>query len=301
MSREMLALVGGGSIIGALAFLYLGVSAMRRRSRAKPPRETETGDELADGDIEDEEKASAFGKIGSVLRPSSEQAMGKLRNRLVQAGLYGRDSVDLYLSVRLTVIIGGLLVFVVWSQTVESLPGVVVLLMAVASVSILAPSIWLDMRTTKRKVEISRTLPGTLDLLVTCLDAGLNLEQALTRVASETRFGDDLLSQELRITLEEIRAGLSTAVAFQRLAARLGHDEVKNLSALVAQASNLGANLGDTLRSHSQTMRKHRIVFLEEQAGKANAKLTLPLTMCLLPSVMILLLGPAVLMIMQSY
>jgi tight adherence protein C len=140
-----------------------------------------------------------------------------------------------------------------------------------------------------------------LDLLVTCLDAGLNLEQALGRVSVRTHNDDGVLAGEIRTTLDEIRAGLTIDLAFRRLAARAGYSEVQNLAALITQATALGANLGDALREHAKTMRHHRMVFLEEQAGKANAKLTLPLTICLLPSVLVLLLGPAVLMIVRSF
>lgn len=298
----LLILGGIGSAVGAALFVILAARAYRRRAaRAFPRRQAGGAAAAAQEAAAPGEGKGGLSRFGAMLRPSDEAALEQLRNKLVQAGLYGRDAVDLYLTVRLTVIISCVVLFALFSSAVESFAGTVFMLVGFISLAVVGPSLWLDLRTNRRKLEISSHLPSTLDLLVTCLDAGLNLEQALTRVAAESRFGDDLLSRELRITLEEIRAGLSTAVAFQRLATRLGHEEVQNLAALVAQAARLGANLGDALRAHSTAIRNHRIVFLEEQAGKANAKLTLPLTICLLPAVMILLLGPAIVMMAKSF
>jgi tight adherence protein C len=280
----------GGAAILAVAALLLAVRSFRRNRAAKPNSD----------EAEPVGSKRRFARLGAVLRPGDDQAVAALQGRLARAGIYSRDAIDLYLSVRVSFAVGGLLVLLLSLQFVEGLVGAVVLFMVVAIVAIAGPSAWLDMRTKHRHAEISRGLPAYLDLLVTCLDAGLNLEQALARVSSETHHGDEILASEVRTTLDEMRAGLAIDLAFRRLAARVGHNEVQNLAALITQATALGANLSDALRDHAQTMRHHRIVFLEEQAGKANAKLTLPLTVCLLPSVMILLMGPAVLMILRS-
>jgi tight adherence protein C len=290
LSNTVQMLAAGGSIAAATTFLLL---AIRWHRRSRPVEEAEGEGEQAGG------RRRLF-KLGAVLRPSEAEAVADLQNRLSRAGLYGRDAVDLYLTVRFSFIVGGLLLFLLMVQLVDGFIGSVLAFMTISSVAIIGPSTWLDWRTKRRQLEIGRNLPAMLDLLVTCLDAGLNLEQGLARVSSEANHGDDVLAAEIRTTLGEMRAGLSIDIAFRRLSARVGHKELQNLTALITQATALGANLGDALRVHAQTMRHHRIVFLEERAGKANAKLTLPLTICLLPSVMILLMGPAVLMILRS-
>lgn len=283
-------MVAGGAAVLAVATLLLAVRSLRRNRAASPES----------GEAEQLGGKRGFARLGAVLRPGDDQALAALQGRLARAGIYSRDAIDLYLSVRVSFAIGGLLVLLLALQFVDGLVGAVVLCMVVAIVAIVGPGAWLDMRTKSRHMEISKGLPAYLDLLVTCLDAGLNLEQALARVSSKKHHGDEILASEVRTTLDEMRAGLAIDLAFRRLAARIGHNEVQNLAALITQATTLGANVGDALRDHAQTMRHHRIVFLEELAGKANAKLTLPLTICLLPSVMILLMGPAVLMILRS-
>jgi len=286
-------LAAGGAMAAATTLLLFAIRSHRRNRPVEEVEEQNEQEQAAGG------KRRLF-KLGAVLRPTEAEAVADLQNRLSRAGLVGRDAVDLYLTVRFCFVVGGLLLFLLAVQLVDGLVGTVLAFMTISSVSIIGPSTWLDWRTRRRQLEIGRSLPSMLDLLVTCLDAGLNLEQALARVSSESNHGDDILAAEIRTTLGEMRAGLSIDIAFRRLSARVGHAELQNLASLITQATTLGANLCEALRVHAQTMRHHRIVFLEERAGKANAKLTLPLTICLLPSVMILLMGPAVLMIVRS-
>ncbi len=282
-----------GATGGALVFLVFAVrSYLKNRQEIFPSKQAPQQRKSA--------ARSRFGRFGALLRPSDDIAAQQMLTRLTRAGIYSQDSVDLYLAVRMVLIIAGLVVFVATLPFLDGLLLTLFCFVLIIGVVLLAPSFWLDSRTNKRKVEVSRTLPSTLDLLVTCLDAGLNLEQALMRISANDHHGTDIFVSELRMTLEEIRAGIDTTLAFRRMADRLGHEEVHNLAALIGQASQLGGNIAEALRSHSHTIRKQRLIFLEEQAGKANAKLTLPLTTCLLPAVMILLLGPAIVMILES-
>jgi tight adherence protein C len=295
VSTLELTISAAGSTAVALTFLALAIRHNRqiRLAAGAPERE---------GDAKPRAGArQGLVRLGAVLRPGDAAAVAQLQGRLAQAGMTSRDAIDLYLTIRVSAIVAGLLLSVLGTRLMSGPVSSVGWFMVVMSLAVIGPGLWLDFRTRSRQLEIGRSLPSTLDLLVTCLDAGLNLEQALGRVSKKREnTPDEILAAELRTTLAEMRAGLSIDVAFKRLSARIGHPEVQNLSALIAQATALGANLGEALREHAQTMRHHRIVFLEELAGKANAKLTLPLTICLLPSVMILLMGPAVLMILKS-
>ena len=296
MSPTIIVVLGGGCALGALAFLLLAIRSYKsRRAMLDSLAPLAQPEQVAD--VPGGTRAS---KLGSVLRPKEEAAIDELRSRVNQAGLYSRDAVDLYLTIRLSVLVGGLVVTLLLISLVQEPAPSVLIFLGMMGGSVLGPSIWLGMRTKKRQMEILNTLPTTLDLIVTCLDAGLGLEQALERVSEQSRFADDLLASEFRITLAEIRAGLDIPTAFRKFSARIGVEDVATLTAVITQAVNLGTNIGDILRDHARTLRQHRMLALEEQAGKANAKLTLPLTMCLLPSVMVLLLGPAVIMMMRS-
>ena len=294
LSGNLLILIAGATVLGALAFLLLAIRSLRQRRQAAMGIEPVAQVPM---DVPDGTKASRF---GALLAPKDAEAIKELKSRVNQAGLYSRDAVDLYLTIRLSMLVGGFVLALLLS-TLPTEPGLSVLIfMTVMGLAVVGPGIWLGMRTKARQMEILNTLPTTVDLLVTCLDAGLGLEQALERISEQSRFSDDLLASELRITLAEMRAGLDIPTAFRKFSARIGVEDVSTLSAVITQATALGTNIADILRDHAKTLRQHRLLELEERAGKANAKLTLPLTMCLLPSVMVLLLGPAVIMMMRT-
>ena len=152
----------------------------------------------------------------------------------------------------------------------------------------------------ERQEAIQRSLPPTLDLLVTCMEAGLNLEGALDRVSREMLVSDPELSEEFQVILRELGAGLSVSAAFKKFASRVKGDDLKNLSNVIIQSVTLGSSLGRALREYASTARRRREFKLEEEAGKVAAKLTLPLTVCLLPSSMIAMLAPAIVTISSA-
>jgi len=297
MGQPMMALAGVATGLLALIFMVLAARSHRRKLRASSPRPIAVPTK---NDGLGEEGENRFARVGSLLRPKNDKDIKELKSRISQAGLYSRDAMDLFLTIRLSTLFGGLVLSLMLISSVNEPPLAVLAFCFIMGLAFLAPGIWLGGRTKRRQMEVLRSLPSTVDLLVTCLEAGLGLEQALARVSEQGRFDDDLLSRELRITLAEIRAGLDVGTAFKKFSSRLGVEDVNTLAAVITQATALGTNIGSLLRDHARTMRQHRMLQMEERAGKANAKLTLPLTLCLLPSVLILLLGPAVIMMMNS-
>jgi tight adherence protein C len=280
-----------GTSVLSLLFLLLAIRSHRRRQRVLAMEQ------------EPEQRPEDTGgvrRIGALLKPKDAAEIEALKSRVVRAGLTSRDAVELYLTIRWSVVVLGLVVTALIASTTSELEVAVIAFVAITAGTILGPGAWLDGRTRRRQRAISRSLPSTLDLLVTCLEAGLGLEQAIDRVSAESRAGDDVLAAELRTTLAELRAGLPLTIVFRRFAARIGLEDINTLAAVITQAATLGTNITDVLRGHASTMRHHRMLELEEKAGKANAKLTLPLTICLLPAVLVILLGPAAIMMLRS-
>jgi len=293
--------LGGISALMALVLLVLAIRTHRRGLVDAPVEEDDIDDEDRGLSMDDDATGKLSSRFGAVLRPKDKKEIEELKNRVTQAGLYSRDAMDLYLTVRLSMLMGGMVLSMLVASSVEEPPVAVLFFCMVMGVAFVGPGIWLGSRAKERQNAILRSLPSTVELMVTCLDAGLGLEQAMERVSSKSRTGEDLLARELRMVLAEMKAGLETQVAWKKMAARIGLEDVNTLTAVVIQSAALGTNIAGMLRDHAKTMRQHRLLQLEEQAGKANAKLTLPLTTCLLPAVLILLLGPAVIMIMQSF
>jgi tight adherence protein C len=233
--------------------------------------------------------------LGAILRPGDEEELELLRSRTTRAGLRGQDAVDLFLTARLVALAAGLgLIMVAISRAGSPLMATLWSLV-IGGLVVVLPGAWLDRRAARRQAAVARELPGALELLVVCLDAGLGIEQALERVALARGVDAEaeILRGELRQVLGDLRVGVPLEGAFRRFAARIGGQEAKTLAAVITRATAMGARVGDLLRTHADKLRRHQLLQAEELAGKASAKLALPLTICLLPAGMLLLLGPA--------
>jgi tight adherence protein C len=153
---------------------------------------------------------------------------------------------------------------------------------------------WLKSKITQRKEVISDALPDSMDLLVTCVEAGLSLDAAMGRVAAELELVAPVLAQEMKQTLLEIQAGVRRSDAFHRLSTRTGVEELRTLSAMIIQTEMFGTSVSRALRVHAEGMRTKRMQRAEEKAAMVSVKMTIPLIMCILPSLFAVVLGPAI-------
>jgi tight adherence protein C len=140
-----------------------------------------------------------------------------------------------------------------------------------------------------------------LDMLVICIEAGLSLDQATARTAEELEKAQPQLSDELHMVVLEQRAGRPRSEAWKGMADRTGVDSVRNLVSMLVQSEQLGTSVAKTMRVHSDTLRTQRVQQVEEEAAKTSVKLIFPLVFFIFPSLFVVLLGPAVLMMIDSY
>jgi tight adherence protein C len=140
-----------------------------------------------------------------------------------------------------------------------------------------------------------------LDLLTICIEAGLGLDQATARTAEELRKAQPELCDELSIVVLEQRAGRARSDAWKHLAERTGVDCVRNLVSTLVQAEQFGTSIGKTLRVHSNTLRTQRVQAVEEMAAKTTVKLVFPLVLFIFPSLFLVVMGPAVISVMDSF
>ena len=159
------------------------------------------------------------------------------------------------------------------------------------------PNLWLRGQIQKRQMLIEDALPDSMDLLVTCVEAGLSLDAAMGRVAQELELVAPILAQEMKQTLLEIQAGVRRSDAFHRLSTRTGVEDLRTLSAMIIQTELFGTSVARALRVHAEGMRTKRMQRAEERAAMVSVKMTVPLILCILPSLMAVVIGPAVAMI----
>jgi tight adherence protein C len=154
------------------------------------------------------------------------------------------------------------------------------------------PNFYLKRRIRGRENEHRAGFPDFMDLLVVCADAGLSMEAALDRVGRELSDAYPSLSANIYMATLEIRAGRSLSEALEHFGDRLGLDEARSFATLLQQSEELGSSLTDALRVYSDDMRHQRLSRAEEKAYSLPAKLSVPLTLCVFPVVIIVIMLP---------
>jgi tight adherence protein C len=155
-----------------------------------------------------------------------------------------------------------------------------------------APSVYLSRRIAGLQVEHRSGFPDFMDLLVVCADAGLSMEAALDRVGRELADSYRSLSANVHMATLEMRAGRTLSETLDHLADRLGLEEARSFATLLQQSEKLGSSLTEALRVYSDDMRHKRLSRAEEKAYSLPAKLSVPLTMCVFPVVIIVIMLP---------
>jgi tight adherence protein C len=173
------------------------------------------------------------------------------------------------------------------------------LLMVLAALSYIVPSIILNNRISARQYSITRTLPDALDLMVVCVEAGFGINQSLAQVAEEFKSRCPVVSEEFSLVVQETRAGKSTTDALRCLADRTGVSDISSLVALLVQTERFGTSLANALRVHADAMRILRMQHAEERAQKATLKLILPSTM-IFAALLLIFLAPGAYMLIGA-
>jgi tight adherence protein C len=170
-------------------------------------------------------------------------------------------------------------------------------LISASAVGYYLPNLFLRYKIADRQREIFESFPDALDLLIICVESGLGLDQAIGKVAAEIDIKSKVLAQELQLVLMELRSGFSRETALRHLALRTGIEEIDLLVAMMIQADRFGTSMGDSLRVHADNLRTKRRQRAEEAAAKIAVKLLMPLIFMIFPTLMLVLVGPAMIQI----
>lgn len=162
----------------------------------------------------------------------------------------------------------------------------------------LLPNYWLKIRIKKRKEEIVRSLPDILDLVMVSVEAGLGFDSAIMRVVEKQQ---GVLADEFSLVLTEINMGKPRRNALKDMAKKNNVEDLSNVMASLVQADQLGISMGGVLRNQSQQLRQKRKQRAKEQAQKTPVKIMFPLVFFIFPSIFIVILGPAVLRIIEIF
>ena len=233
---------------------------------------------------------SLAGRAGDVAARRLKFSDEEVRQKLIQAGMYGTTPRKL---LGYQVILACFLAFVgFW--LVEAKGGSIVLAFAFLGGGLALgwwlPNVYVDRTRRLRFETMDRQMPDMIDLLIVTIEAGLGILASM-RVASETL--KDPLGQELRLTLQEQRMGLSVGEAITSLGRRADCDNMRIFVRALTQGEKLGVSIGKTMRDLAEEMRKRRKAAAEERAQKMPLKMLFPLLFFIFPAIFIVLLVPA--------
>jgi tight adherence protein C len=227
--------------------------------------------------------------------PLSSDDTNRTRGWLIQAGYREPRQLTLYQGIRVLFAAVGF-VSVLLISGLQSPP----LLIGVTGLGFFIPRFFLKRLINDRQTRIRIGMPDALDLTVICVEAGLSLDQALMRVGEDLHHAHPDLSEEFYLLNLELRAGKPRAEALRNLYNRTGVDDIKALVTTLVQTDRFGTSIAQALRVHSDSLRTERRQRAEEQAAKTTIKMVPPLVVFVLPSIIIVTLGPAIIQLYRT-
>jgi tight adherence protein C len=242
------------------------------------------------------------GPLARLSAPEGDWDASPLRLRFINAGLRRPEARLAYYGAKtvLPLAFAALAFFALRAaQPLQGMTFTLYLLVA-ALVGVYLPNLGLAWLVRRRKREIFENFPDAADLMLVCMEAGLGLDSALTKVAEEMRRKSGALADELHLVNLEMRAGVPREKALRNLALRTGLDEVGTFASMLTQADRFGASIGDSLRVFSDDLRYRRQVRAEELAAKVPTKMLFPLVVFIFPSIIMVIMGPAVIQVIRT-
>jgi tight adherence protein C len=287
----LLSVGSAGAMIYAIAATPRGAARRLQRRLAPSP-------DLPELSLERKDQvarlmARGLSPLAKLATPGAGE-LSAIREKLTHAGYRSPYAVQLFLAAKVLLALAFLAV-VLWVNAVrvEPIRLMPVWGVALAAAGLFLPNLILGMRARERQRLIDEGLPDALDLLVTCVEAGLGLDAALQRVAGEIALARPVLAEELALTFLEVKAGAKRTDAFRSLAERTGVQDLKTLAATLIQTELFGTSVAKALRIQAEGMRIRRMQRAEERAAVLSVKMAFPLVLCFLPALVTVILGPA--------
>jgi tight adherence protein C len=279
--------------VGGL-FLLLAPSRLHRRlqaieDRAARPDWTTT-------------VAQAVGPFAGVLAPAGDWQDSPLRLRFINAGIRRDDARLIYFGCKalLPLLFSAATWVLLRAFTGMEEVTVLMFLMIAALAGCYLPNLALWLRLRARQRELFENFPDAADLMLVCVEAGLGMDAAMTRIADEMGVKSRALAEELHLTNLEMRAGASRTQSLRNLALRSGIEEIGTFATMLSQSDKFGTSIGESLRVFSDDLRHKRQVRAEEHAAKVPTKMLIPLALFIFPAIIMVVLGPAMIIIVRT-
>lgn len=235
---------------------------------------------------------------GFITRFTPAKTLESTRHSLDLAGNPNNWTASEFFGIRAiaSVVLGGL-IFLLLTITKSDLPARLGMTALFTVLGFMLPALWLGGKIRGRKSSVIKALPDALDLLTICVEAGLGFDQAMQKVSEKW---DNELSRTFGRVLHEIRLGKTRREALRDASQRLDVGDVTSFVAAVIQSEQLGVSMAKVLRIQSDQMRMRRRQRAEEKAHQAPVKMLFPMVFLIFPAIWVVLLGPAILQVMNT-
>lgn len=295
------------TVITAIWFGLVERNPMENRAKYIASRRSELKTTLMANKPRSNRRSESVGfmkRVVSALRLMQDQQASKLRDRLAQAGYRSQDAVVIFVFSKaiMPIALGVLSFFSFYILKVGDLqPGINLLLVCGACLfGFVAPDLFVSNTTTKRQQLLAKALPDGLDLLVICAESGLSLDAGLERVSHEIGNASPELAEELQLTSVELGFLPERRQALQNLNRRTNLSALRGVVNTLVQTEKYGTPLSQSLRVLANEFRDQRLLRAEEKAARLPATLTVPMIIFILPVLFIVLIGPAILSVMDN-
>lgn len=252
--------------------------------------------------VTDDDTLAQVRFVGAIHRLGELVSKGEFSRNLVQhlgrAGYHSRNAPAIYMGTKILLLFGGGIgvgVLVIGAPITLLIKATAVLF--TAGLASMLPNVVVGLRRRARSTQIQRYLPDAVDLLEICVSSGMGLDQAWNSVSDEVRRVSPVLSDEMELTNLEMQLGVARHEAMRNMSKRTGAEEISSLVALMVQSERFGASIVDALHTFAASMREGSSKKAEEAAEKMAVKMLAPMVLFIFPTLLIVMVGPAVMRI----
>lgn len=295
------------TVVVAIWFGLIERNPLESRARYIASRRNDLKTKLMINKPRSNRRAESVGfmkRVVNMLQLMQDQQAGKLRDRLAQAGCRSQDAIVIFVFFKAVMpvafgLAGFFLFYVLKFGDLQ--PAINLLSICGACLfGFMAPDLYISNTTTKRQQRLAKALPDGLDLLVICAESGLSLDAGLERVSREIGNASPDLAEELQLTSVELGFLPERRQALLNLNRRTNLGAIRGVVNTLVQTEKYGTPLSQSLRVLANEFRDQRLLRAEEKAARLPATLTVPMIVFILPVLFIVLVGPAVISVMDN-
>lgn len=296
-------------VVGILSIVYLFFSnGEKNENESAEDRLMKFVDEVKPSELIDKMRLTTsfrermfgplFRKItGALERGSKGSQIDNIEKQIISSGINMKPGTFLFFKIG-SLFIGGIIGLLVITHFHMKLIDMMLILVIGVIIGYMFPGFYLKNRTKKRKSLIAYQLPGALDILKAAVDSGATFEDAMQRLV-EYQTGP--LAEEFKKVLNDIRIGIPRSEAMSAMSVRNQIPALTEFLEQIIQSEGLGVSIGEAIKQQAEEMRRQRKQAAEASAQKAPVKMLLPMVGCILPTIFLVLLGPAVIEVMQEF